>query len=183
MKATLTLKTAAVILFLLHTAIYIKPACAQVPTSAQKDSTQQKRAQSIYAELLGPGLLLSINYDARFTKRRDGWGGRLGVGYLADRSSSLITIPLQLNYLIGQNTHFLELGLGATYINYNDDTDHDEAYFFSLDDLSVVFGTTTIGYRYQPVNSGFNFRGSINPLFNTHGIYPFLGISFGYTFK
>jgi hypothetical protein len=41
----------------------------------------------------------------------------------------------------------------------------------------------TFGYRYQPVNGGFNFRAGINPIFNSSAFIPyFAGISFGYTF-
>ncbi|HMS53337.1 MAG TPA: hypothetical protein PKD56_13475, partial [Chitinophagales bacterium] len=36
-------------------------------------------AQSIYAELGGPGIA-SFNIDARFTKNSGGLGGRIGVG-------------------------------------------------------------------------------------------------------
>ena len=37
---------------------------------------------SFYAELGGPGILFSANYDGRFNKSHLGFGGRVGVGFV-----------------------------------------------------------------------------------------------------
>ncbi|PWG78702.1 hypothetical protein [Pararcticibacter amylolyticus] len=138
------------------------------------------RAQNVFVELGGPGLLVSANYDTRFTQKRDGIGGRLGAGYMSVDNSSLFTLPLQANYLLGKEGKYFEIGLGATYINLGDDDDDD---FLSFDSSSSLIGTMTFGYRYQPETSGFSFRASINPIFNKSGFIPyFAGISLGYAF-
>lgn len=162
--------------------------------SAKAQSDTTKRAQNVYLELLGPGLTFSANYDARFSKRQDGLGGRVGLGYASDNDFSILSIPLQVNYLLGRKGKYLELGLGATFASYSGE---DSFSFLGKNSIytynnssssrhrqSTVLGTTTVGYRSQPVNGGFNFRASINPVFNSGGFNPFFfGLSFGYTFK
>jgi hypothetical protein len=139
-------------------------------------------AQSIYVELLGPGITLSANYDTRFTNHRDGIGGRVGVGYYSS-GGSIFSLPVQVNYLLGKNGKYFEVGGGATYVStangYTDDIISSNYYNSGS---STVFGTLTFGYRSQPIDGGFNFRANIGPIFNSHNFVPFFGISFGYTF-
>ena len=82
---------------------------------ARKIAGEGARAQNVFVEMGGQGLLLTANYDSRFGNRRDGLGGRVGIGYTAVNSdNSATTIPLSLNYLLGKNNKFFEIGLGAT---------------------------------------------------------------------
>ncbi len=137
--------------------------------------TNDKRAQNIYAEYGAQGLLLSANYDTRFGKRRNGLGGRIGIGAFGVDQVTLITIPVSLNYLLGSGKNFFEIGLGATYTNLSMNNDA----FFGGD---TVIGTMAFMYRLQPETSGFSFRGGLTPFFNSSGFIPFAGISLGYTF-
>ncbi|WP_345947831.1 hypothetical protein ABDD95_13345 [Mucilaginibacter sp. PAMB04274] len=147
--------------------------------ASHAQTTAGARAQNIFVELGGPGLLLSANYDTRFVNRHDGVGGRLGVGYLSISDNSLLTVPLQINYLLGRNNRYFELGIGATFVSSRG----DENDFLSLDNAQNTIGTMTFGYRYQPEEGGFNFRAALNPVFNKHDFFPFFGgVSFGYTF-
>ncbi|RYZ92477.1 MAG: hypothetical protein EOP47_30305, partial [Sphingobacteriaceae bacterium] len=55
-----------------------------VKTDSEKtktDSVKIKRAQSLFAEICGPGLVISANYDTRFNNTRKGLGARVGIGY------------------------------------------------------------------------------------------------------
>lgn len=156
---------------------------AQQVVSAKKDSIINQRAQNVFVELGGPGLLFSANYDTRFSNKADGLGGRIGLGFISSSGSSLFTLPLQLNYLLGKNNKYFEIGLGATYASYNGS---DLFSFDSNNNVSEshVFGNMTFGYRYQPIEGGFNFRAAITPLFDSSSFIPYyFGISFGYTFK
>jgi len=149
------------------------------------DTAKVKRAQNVYVELGGAGLFFSANYDARFSKRKDGLGGRIGFGFVSDNGDSFTSIPIQLNYLAGKHGKYFEVGAGAVYVYYKNDYNHiaDVIYFHSLHGgSSTVIGTMTFGYRYQPVEGGFTFRGTFNPLFNTSSFYPYGGLSFGYSF-
>src|ERR1700750_1000845 len=73
---------------------------------------------SFFAEIGGPGVLFSANYDTRFHKSNLGIGGRIGIGfvtayddrndtvlnynyYYGGRQRSVLTVPVQVNYLFG----------------------------------------------------------------------------------
>jgi len=164
---------------------------AQNSITPTKDSLYNKRARSVYAELLGPGVLYSLNYDARFLKKQDGLGMRIGISYAENENDcnncgivntdTFFSIPIQLNYLMGKDNKFFEIGVGLTYFNYSGDG------LIILDDaktnVNKVFGTMTFGYRYQPVNGGLTYRYSINPFFDIKNFKPWwFGFSIGYSF-
>ncbi len=145
-----------------------------------KPCRAQVAAQNLFVEIGGPGLLFSANYDTRLTPHRDGIGIRAGLGYFSADDVSLLTVPLQLNYLLGQEKQYFEIGLGATYTSLRASSDN----FLFGNAPAQFIGTATFGYRYQPLSSGFNFRANIDPVFDAHNFYPFwFGLSFGYTIK
>ncbi|HEX4956948.1 MAG TPA: hypothetical protein VFV46_02120 [Lacibacter sp.] len=143
------------------------------------------QAKSIYFELGGPGLA-SINYDMRFTKSENGIGGRVGIGGFSlgfddgssSARSSVIFVPLGINYLLGKDTkNYFELGAGVTPVFTSASIDGDSENF------SSTFGHVNFGYRLQPQNSGFTFRAFITPVFGKFGFFPYYGgVSFGYKF-
>lgn len=139
------------------------------------------RSQNVFIEIGGPGLVVSANYDCRFSNSREGWGATAGVGYLPNKTSSLLTIPVQINYLMGSFQHYLELGAGGTYLKYKSGTVGEFIPFHNEANKQFV-GTATIGYRYQPIDRGYNFRASFNPVFDQHSVYAYAGVGFGYTF-
>lgn len=178
MHNSLSCKT---ILFFLLNLFFYCTLQAQSVKFSKMDSLNSIRAQNAYVELGGPGLLFSANYDTRFSQRRDGFGGRLGVGFVETSGVSLVTVPFQFNYLLGKDSKYFEVGLGATYASFNTASD-----FLGFDTTpsshNSFFGTMTFGYRYQPIDGGFNFRASFNPIFYSSNFAPFFGVSFGYTF-
>ncbi|MBC7888958.1 MAG: hypothetical protein H7Z13_13865 [Ferruginibacter sp.] len=145
---------------------------------------------SFYAELGGPGILFSANFDRRFTRSHLGFGGRAGIGFVSgdfDENSSsfntfpqsVITVPLQLNYIFGKNNsvHTFEVGLGATFLGRKIDI-----FDFYDEQRTQIFGTASFMYRRQPKNGGFSWRGGLTPLIAKGYIQPFAGFSVGYTF-
>lgn len=144
----------------------------------QQAASTTKRAQNVYVEFLGQGLLATANYDTRFSNKRGGIGGRVGIGYIATDGTSVTTIPFGLNYLLGKEASFFEIGLGATYLGVNG-TD----VFFDNSTANTFIGTMSFSYRLQPVDSGFAFRAGITPIFNSNFFLPYyVGASLGYTF-
>src|SRR6476620_4387586 len=71
----------------------------------------EKPLQIIDVEILGPGLGISVIYDTKFSPKNNGLGLRAGLGLAFG-----ITVPLSINYLIGNSNKrsFLELGAGVT---------------------------------------------------------------------
>lgn len=133
-------------------------------------------AKSVYFELGGPGIA-SLNYDFRFSGRQGGIGGRIGVGYskLVSDGNSVSYLPLGINYLIGREKHFFELGAGITPVIGNENGG-DTA-------LAESFGHLLFGYRFQPIANGFTFRAFVCPVFNSLDFVPYYaGLSIGYKF-
>lgn len=148
-----------------------------ITASITSQSFAQQSSKSIYAELGGPGLA-SVNFDMRFSKAENGIGGRIGLGGFAVDGSSLIFIPLGINYLIGKETsHYFELGAGATVTVISEDLLGEDRPF------TGTFGHLLFGYRYQPQKEGITFRAFINPIFGNGLFWPYYaGLSFGYKF-
>ncbi|MGZ3751831.1 MAG: hypothetical protein ACXVAU_11175, partial [Mucilaginibacter sp.] len=120
----------------------------------------------------------------RFLQQREGFGGRLGVGTWSSAGTTFITVPLQLNYLVGGRSNFFEAGAGATLMSLNKPYQGNPLIGKNLRvNSTTVLPTTTIGYRYQPYKGGLNLRASINPMLLEGTFIPNFGVSAGYTFK
>lgn len=162
--------------FILSLALFITSiAIAQT----QESTIAEKRAQNIFVELGGQGLLFTANYDSRFSKRRDGLGGRIGIGHIGENGDRATTVPISLNYLLGKEKHFFEMGLGASLMLIGGDGD---SLLFDENNSSVL-GTMSFAYRLQPNDRGFSFRAGLSPIFNKNFFIPYYaGISLGYSF-
>lgn len=167
-------------IYLLFLAILFTGLLAAQPLLAQT------KTNSIYLELGGPGGIYSLNYDIRFQNSIEGWGARIGVSYFALDGESLFTIPVQINYLMGKDGNYFELGAGVTYGYRDDDYPHAGCSCVIPQDAfnhHVFYGSITIGYRYQPPNGGFLFRIGLSPLFNKETFqlfYPYLSAGFSF---
>lgn len=153
------------------------------PTSRQLATYEPgDRAQSIYFELLGPGITYSFTYDSRFQNTLNGLGGRAGVGYIAVDGNTVFSAPFMLNYLLGKEGKYMEMGLGASYISFSTTESADESGVMFVDE-SQLFGTMVFGYRSQPVDGGFMFRAGVSPIFGRGNFIPYwFYLSFGYSF-
>jgi glycine cleavage system aminomethyltransferase T len=142
-----------------------------------KTETTNQRAQCVFGELGGNGLMFSANYDIRFAKKQNGFGGRAGLGFVTSIFfGSGLTVPVGINYLAGKRGHYLEAGLGATIITLEGFTLFGE----DINASSVAF-VPSLGYRYQPLQNGFTGRIFVSP-FISEGSTFWAGISAGYKF-
>jgi len=149
---------------------------------------------AFYAELGGPGILFSANIDHRFKPSNLGWGGRIGLGFVtADkeippatpggyydyRPASVVTVPLQVNYIFGKpsSPHTFEAGAGLTYVGQQLNIVN-----FYGDKKSNLFGTFCFMYRRQPVDGGFMWRIGFTPLVAKGYIQPLGAVAVGYSF-
>lgn len=179
-----TQKPFTVFLFIFLFSFFSINSYGQTAGVRKADSVQVHRAQNVFIEVGAAGLFFSTNYDTRFSQQRDGLGGRIGAGWWHAVNTTFITVPFQLNYLVGGRSHFFEAGAGATYMYLSNPyfgnplIGHDPKVV-----NSTVVATTTIGYRYQPFNHGLNLRASFNPCLLDGTFVPDFGVSVGYTFK
>ncbi|QNA45542.1 hypothetical protein [Lacibacter sediminis] len=151
--------------------------CLQSSVFAQNENDAPKRAQSVYGELGGNGLLFSANYDVRFLKSDKGFGMRAGLGFFGGSGGGLITVPVGLNYLAGKAPSYFEVGLGYTYASFTSSDDFIEG--------SGSILVPSVGYRFQPSKKGFTGRVILSPLIGLGeggGWVMFGGISAGYKF-
>lgn len=155
---------------------------------AQESTTSDIPGQnSFYAELGGPGILFSANIDRRFAKSNVGIGGRIGIGFVTDdfgeiydyEPKSVLTVPVQLNYIFGKSSsvHSFEVGAGATFVGKKID-------IFSYNDTNPksVFATASFMYRRQPAEGGFSWRIGFTPIVAGSYVQPSGGVSVGYNF-
>ncbi len=171
----------AVFLLLLITSHFCLKAQNLEADTVKRDSTIKSfdRPRSVFLEVGGPGLALSLNYDTRFGNSRDKWGYRIGAGYYNTGANSVFTIPFQINYLYGSGNSFFEAGAGTTFLNSHGSTNGS---YFQFDNITGFIGTLTLGYRYQQDNGGINFRIAFVPILYDEGIIAAGGLSIGYTF-
>lgn len=139
---------------------------------AQVDvSTFSNEAKNVwYLEAAGNGGIVSVNYERFLTQNVS---LRIGIG-----TAILIlgTAPVMVNFCVGKD-HRVELGMGITVGTGIADFDSGD-----YKDESGVVGTTTVGYRYQPVNGGGVFRIGLTPFFMDDEFQFWGGISFGSAF-
>lgn len=158
--------------------------------------------EGFYAEFWGASTTIGIHYDTRFNENTK-WGGRFGIAYTNSSSTIFfqscpnkttgITFPIAVNYLIGNDQHNLELGIGISYGLYS--CNYIEKSHEVQKDKNAFFGFVDLGYRFLS-KKGLIIRAGINPGMSLstyddlgreeHGvdreavIYPYIGI--GYMF-
>lgn len=162
-----------------------QPASSAVAPSASGESAPN----AVFLELLGNGLLYSVNYERLLTQ----WnvGLRAGVGFVAYKVSSangagalvLASFPLVASWYYGSGNHRLQLGLGATVLYVKASTDAAGlSYQGSVPSFGVA-ATAVIGYRYWPRHGGFTFGAGFTPLLReSKGILPWGGAEAGFAF-
>jgi len=150
--------------------------------TAEQDTTDysQIKAKNYYLQIGGAGLAISANYDARFNAERNGWGYTVGIGGFSQEGNSVITVPFQINYLMGEHSSMLQVGGGATFLH---STGNNTGKTWSFDRITGFVATGSVGYRYQPEHKGISFKIEFVPILYDEGIIPAGGISIGYTFK
>lgn len=135
-------------------------------------------------EVLGNGLLGSVNYSRQLTNKPQ-LEIRVGLGAYGSDPKTYLTIPLSVNYLfdIGSKHTFLYAGIGATYtkadVRMAKIIDYAEG---SRDTRSAAVNfVPSLGYiRYT--TKDFSWRISFTPVINTHGFLPSIGLGFGKRF-
>ena len=162
---------------------------------AQKDSLQDYRNE-INLELLGSGIIYSVNYERIFYQKRNvEYKGSIGIYFNPIRIKDVFdyrtigfNIELKINYFIERNS--IEIGLGYTYIYLFDIIDHEEI-FGCCSDLKLLI--PRLGYR-RYNKSKLKYWGlSFTPIFtldlNEEGdewdsnfFIPYGGIRYGWKF-
>lgn len=168
---------------------------AEESAPAPRDPREAKNA--IYLDLLGPGLLYSINYDRMLT---DDLSVRIGFSYLtlgasssdgqgntASADFSYWAVPLTVSYLgIGSHSNMLELGGGPILMHVEGSgiVEVEDEETGEVGASATVFALTgMVGYRHQPADGGFVFRIGASPVMAFDaGFLPWGYLSLGAAF-
>ena len=148
------------------------PARHDVGAASQKaevarDSTPPRMRHSAFLELLGNGVLYSLNSEVRFrgdVSLRAG-GSHLGAGAASGLSRgrfSLTTVPLLAGVAFGRGEHKLEIAAGATFVWYTGEV----RVFVAKVAESGFFPAATafVGYRFVPEKASVLVRVGVTPL-------------------
>jgi len=123
---------------------------------------------TLFIELGGAGLILSVNYDRIF---REHLSLRAGFGLMAVGEGERVHVfPIGANYLLGPGDHKLELDVTVTV---------------ALEGGGKYFPLISpgMGYRFAPKSGGLSYRAVVSPVFTQSGaVYPFGGVSIGLQF-
>ena len=129
-------------------------------------STHEERARhAVYAELGGPGLLYSLNYEHHLAIPV---ALRAGASFWqlseqgTQRAMSAALMPLSASYLVGWGNHHLEVGLGLTWGLMRSDL--NQRADLPVEQLWLLSALAQVGYRYQPVSGGLVFRATFTPM-------------------
>jgi len=149
-----------------------------------------------YSEFGGPGLIMSVHFDARFSStERLGLGYRLGAGFgygnfeetklnqwgYYDRvTRTYYSIPIGLNYVLGKpnSEKTFEIGAGVSFL-----TRKVALFYYTDEKPGHAIGFITFMYRKVPVDGGFAWRIGFTPVIGTSGdLYPIGAVGIGYAF-
>ena len=136
-----------------------------------------------------------LHYDMRFKKDQpNGFGFKAGLGgfslgriaRIRNVEDGLLSMPVQLNYIIGKKRHGLELGLGVLPAFAT--LDNTELQFgnerIAVQDFEMIGSVATIGYKFQPQKTGLAFAFNWNTVVTEDaGIQTYLGVQIGIGFK
>jgi hypothetical protein len=137
----------------------------------------EKNPQAIFLQVGGSAPFLSLKYDRRFKKRKNGFGFNIGFGLFGFEEQLVKSIPFSINFLAGKSNHFVEVGAGASFVTAT------VSWFRKPIPGNGFIYHTNFGYRHQPSKGGFLFRVGLAPVFgpNTRSGYflsSYMGLGF-----
>lgn len=171
----------------------------------QKSTNFPIERNTIYAEAFGQGFCYSLNYDRLFNVDKKVFNSfTVGMTYAPKKlefgDGSYFGIPVSYNWLFGEKSHHLELGVGFTGMLVNSRYNNNSSTFYT-------YLTPKIGYRFQRPQGGLFLKVTATPMIDLvsfrkqeggpirlnsafsdvaglgYRAFPWPGFSIGYTFK
>ncbi|MFA5533431.1 MAG: hypothetical protein WCY58_00110 [Mariniphaga sp.] len=137
------------------------------------------KMRTVYAEVLGAGVLGTVNYDFRFLDGCKGLGMRTGIGMIPD----VLIIPIELNGLAGKNRLKFEYGLGTSAGIFLQEKPGDQTFSSGINGLGFI-GYAKAGIRYLPKKKGLTLSLNYTPMINTIEVWPvWFGLGIGYSWN
>lgn len=209
MKTSKFLAIAICMISALSIAAENQSAEVSVDSISQNRNSNDVFSRNIFVEFAGPSFGVGIGYDQRFRPTSvfgfragisftegswddGGWWGA-NVGYYTDIDFSGVTLPLEVNAIMGNRASKFELGVGATPCILERKERHYKGwhpdYYSEKQGIRLnIIGTLNIGYRLQR-KSGFFLRTGLTFLIGDLKCSPIDGLilmpnlSLGYTIR
>jgi hypothetical protein len=125
-----------------------------------------RSANSFFAEVGGNGLYYSLNYDkvGKMGKRAF-LSVRIGIMVLPMRKGNWeFGIPVEVNASFGKENHYLEAGLGISYLHMNVWALSSYPQLQSAGMVHRFYRVLRIGYRYQRAEGGLFLKVGFTPM-------------------
>jgi hypothetical protein len=126
--------------------ILLAVAMASLITTAAAAQVREQNPNLVGGELMGRGLIVTLNYE-RFLTNAFGVGG--GLMAIGTSDGSGVLVPLYLSVATG-DVHSLYLSGGTTYVGGGDTNDYEDTWLV----------TASVGYQYHSYGGFF-----VRPLF------------------
>lgn len=128
------------------------------------DTTPPLKKNTIFLEIGGNAFIYSVNYDRLFdVSNKIKLSSRIGIHFTNEfplQYYRTLSIPVEFSglYSISGNKHFLEVGVGLSYLNSsNKVTKHTE---------DVIALALRLGYRFQKPEGGLFVKIGFVPLYD-----------------
>ena len=147
-------------------------------------SIAQPGNSSIFIEVGGAAGLWSINYDASVFEfnRNAQLQTRIGLGLFSEFKNDQyadVFCPITISVLLGNDEHFVEVGVGQTISNYSHRDWNNETGFGRT---TEILTNLNLAYRFQSLQSRFLLRIAYTPFIILDSQIPFqhwFGLSLG----
>ena len=170
-------------------------------------ASEEIAKNTIYGEAFGQGFAYSLNYDRLLnTNRRFMNSFTVGATFIPQTAGFgdgiYMGIPVSYNWILGRKSHHLELGVGVTpmFVKSRYWPSSGRFYFYASPKISyrfqrpqdgLFFRVTATGFidlfHLQKDNLGGASRFSVSTMNDVLGldypVFPWPGLSIGYTFK
>lgn len=176
--------------------------------SQEKSRPDDIERNTVYLEAFGQGFAWSANYDRLFNTNKTFMNSfTLGATFVPSAvgfgsGETYIGMPVSYNWLLGKRSHHLELGIGLTPMFALSAGDNRS-------DIFYLAAAPKIGYRFQRPQGGLFLKATVTALIDVvhvekysflnrrynsfsylndvmgigYGVFPWPGLSVGYTFK
>lgn len=140
----------------------------------------ESRRNAISFELGKTGLIYHLNFDHKPVGKKHGF--RLVAGSNFAKYLNAFVAGAGGYYLVGQSTHFLELGLDLQYLVVDEVSDDQKGFVLIYPDYSIktFYPSLNAGYRYYGKKT--LFRIGLSPGLIDNGFIPGGYISYGFCF-
>ena len=147
-----------------------------IPMSSPSTLSAQGRSASgsrAYVEVLGNGLVFSVNFEHTVWRELD---VRVGAGGLGLEGVKYVLGFAMAGWQVSHGRHAVHVGLGGGIIRFVN------VFFLDGRPQTTFYGTAALAYRFQPRPRGMFLQLAFTPVLAESTFSPWPGLAIGYAF-